>query len=77
MIIGIELEERLPPVMGSIRFSEVIIGQDADVFCALKVTVLMTVMYDFMAPVGHHLAKFDHLLRVGTGIKLFGRDCVW
>jgi hypothetical protein len=77
MIIGIELEERLPPVMTAITLSKVIIGQDADVFGALQVTVLMPIVDDLMAPVCHHLGKLDYLLRVGTGIKLFGCNCVW
>jgi hypothetical protein len=77
MVIGIELEERLAPVMTAIALSEVFISQDADVFGTLKVAVLMAIMDDFMASVCHHFAEFDYLLRVGTGIKLFGCNCVW
>jgi hypothetical protein len=36
----------------------------------------MPVVDHLMAPVCHHFAEFDYLLRVGTGIKLFTRNCV-
>lgn len=76
MVIGIELEKRLPPVMTAIALGKVFVCQDVDVFSALQVTILMPVMDHLMAPVCHHLGKLDHLLRVGTSIKLLACNCV-
>jgi len=55
---------------------EVLVCQDADVFRALQVAILMPVVNDCMSSGSHHLTKLNYLLRVSAGIKLFTRNRV-
>ena len=71
VILGVELEERLAPVMTAITLGKVIVCQDADVFRALQVAILMPIVDNLMPSLGHHLPEFDNLLRIGACIKLF------
>ncbi len=69
VIIRVELEEGLAPVMRAIAFLPIAIRDYRNMFCALQIGILMPVVQDLMAAPSHHLCEFDNLLRVGAGVK--------
>jgi len=76
MISGVELEERLAPIVTAIGLLEVIVSKNANVFCAVQNAIFMPVVDNLMTPVGHHFAKLNYLLRVSAGVKPFACNCV-
>ena len=76
MVVGIKLEERLAPVMRSVRLLEVIVGQYANVFRAVQNAILMPIVYDLMPTGCHHLPELNYFLRIGAGVKLLAGNSV-
>ena len=76
MVIHVELEECLAPVVTAIGLLEVIVGQYANMLRADKVRVFVTIVDHFMASICHHLAELNYLLSICTGVKLLAGNCV-
>ena len=76
MVIHVKLEERLAPVMRPIGLLEVIVGQYANVFCAVQNAILMPIVDDLMPTGCHHLPELNYFLGVSAGVKLFAGNRV-
>jgi hypothetical protein len=69
MVIDIELEEGLAPIVIPIGNLPVLVLQHRDMLGADQVRVSMTVVQYLMPSVSHHFAEFNNLLRVSTGVE--------
>ena len=76
VIVHVKLEERLAPVMRTIRLLEVVVGQYANVFRAVQNAILMPIVDDLMPTGCHHFPELNYLLRISTGVKLLACNSV-
>jgi len=77
VIVHVEFEERLAPIVISVSYLPVLVLQNGNMFSTIQHRIPVPVVQDLMPSGSHHLAEFDHLLRISTGVKLFAGYCVW